>query len=81
MWSGPGWCTAATPGVSTWSQARGGSSLPSKQSTPLKSSYIVPNIHNFCTRCDEAKETQKWTIENVNMEQLAKWDDPMKDLF
>ena len=39
----------------------------------------VTPLHSF--RCDENKATQRWTIENVNLDQLAKWDDPMKDLF
>ena len=35
----------------------------------------------FVTQCDARSQTQKWTVENVNLKQLEKWDDPMKDMF
>jgi len=35
----------------------------------------------FVAKCDKASPTQKWDIENINRAQLAKWDDPTKDLF
>jgi len=34
----------------------------------------------FVSKCDKLSETQKWDIENINLAQLAKWDDPTKDL-
>jgi len=35
----------------------------------------------YVTRCDTESETQKWSVENVNLKQLAKWEDPTEDLF
>ena len=35
----------------------------------------------FVSKCDKKSATQKWLVENVNKEQLKKWDDPTKDLI
>jgi len=35
----------------------------------------------FVAKCDKASKTQKWDIENVNLAQLAKWEDPTRDLI
>ena len=29
----------------------------------------------FMNTCDKNSKTQKWTVENVNMEQMKKWND------
>jgi len=35
----------------------------------------------FVAQCDKESKTQRWDIENVNFDQLAKWEDPTGDLF
>ena len=35
----------------------------------------------FVSKCDKNSKTQKWDVENINLEQLAIWDDPTKNLF
>jgi hypothetical protein len=34
----------------------------------------------FLSSCNKAALSQRWEIENINLEQLEKWDDPTKDL-
>ena len=34
----------------------------------------------FLSTCNKNALTQQWDIEHVNRDQLAKWDDPTKDL-
>jgi hypothetical protein len=34
----------------------------------------------FLSSCNKAALSQQWDIENINLEQLQKWDDPTKDL-
>lgn len=35
----------------------------------------------FVTKCDRESKSQRWKIENIDLKQLEKWDDPTKDLF
>ena len=35
----------------------------------------------YVSKCDKKSDTQKWQVENINLEQLAIWDDPTKNLF
>jgi len=35
----------------------------------------------FVSKCDRASLTQRWKIENIDLKQLKKWDDPTKDLL
>jgi len=35
----------------------------------------------YVSKCDKKSPTQKWQVENINLEQLAIWDDPTKNLF
>lgn len=39
------------------------------------------SLELFLSTCDKASPTQQWDIEHINQDQLAKWDDPTKDLF
>jgi hypothetical protein len=34
----------------------------------------------FLSSCNKAAVSQRWDIENINLDQLEKWDDPTKDL-
>ncbi|XP_023342320.1 N-acetylgalactosaminyltransferase 6 isoform X2 [Eurytemora carolleeae] len=34
----------------------------------------------YVSKCDRSSKTQKWIVENINTEQLKKWEDPTKDL-
>jgi len=35
----------------------------------------------YVSKCDKNSPTQKWQVETINLEQLANWDDPTKNLF
>jgi hypothetical protein len=35
----------------------------------------------FLNKCDTESASQRWDIEHINHQQLAKWDDPTKDMF
>jgi len=35
----------------------------------------------FVSKCDRSSQTQRWKIENIDLKQLKKWDDPTKDLI
>ena len=35
----------------------------------------------FVSKCDKNSSTQKWLVENVDTDQLKKWDDPTRDLI
>ena len=34
----------------------------------------------FVAKCDKTSLSQQWNIQHIDMDQLAKWDDPTKDL-
>jgi len=34
----------------------------------------------FVSKCDESSETQKWIVENINLDQLKNWDNPVRDI-
>jgi len=35
----------------------------------------------YVSKCDKNSPTQKWDVENIDLEQLANWEDPTRNLF